>query len=149
MSPSSRALVPYRPRAPSATPSPSRKRTLGALSEMSRVSHKMVIGGRLTRGRCPRIRFLQNLSRFPGVGILLHHDSDTHRKPPRSSDREERLPLDLYPTSLWRTPTMARGSDDPVRLTTMVELGTSDPGSLVKAPTLPLSPLHHFPLFQQ
>jgi hypothetical protein len=145
MSPASRAMVPYQPRALSATPSLSRKRSIGMLRDMSpavspQYQNRLTRFSSLKTGSPPRLQYQEPASLPP-------LDTGSHPRLLPSNILEE-LPLhDRYPISLWHLLIVARGSDEPRPLITIAEVGTCDPGSLARVLALPLSQVLHFHLF--
>jgi hypothetical protein len=125
-------MVLHRPRAQSATPSLARKRSLGMLREMS-PAVSSPFQNRLTRFSSPRIDSLPLLLPFKEPDFLPPRDIDFRQKLPPSNVLEE-LPLhDRYPLSPWHLRIVARGSDEPRRLTTIGEVETSDREILERA----------------
>ena len=142
LSPLSKAMVPYRPRASSSTPTLARKRSLGMLREMSPAVSPQY-QNRLTRFSSLKTGSPRNLQ-FQGPASLPL-DSDIHLRFPPSQDLEELPPLDPCRTSPWHLPIVARGSDEPRRQTTIVEVETSDRGNLEKVQLVHRRPHYPFP----
>ena len=109
MSPMTRALVPYQPRALSATPSPSRKRSLGMLRDMS-PAVSLPCQDRLTRFSSPRLDSLPLPPRFQEPVSHPPRDIDSHRKLRQSNDRDGPPPPGLCLISPWPIPTVVPGS---------------------------------------
>jgi hypothetical protein len=145
ISPLSRAMVPYKPRASSTTPSVSRKRSLGMLSEMSRVSLKMVIGEGLTRCRCQRAHFLMNLYLSPEPGLPRPLDTGSRPRRLPLADLEDPLRYVRCPVSPSPTRILARELAGQRLLITIDEVEMSDRGNLVRVQPVPRRLHHPFP----
>jgi len=105
MSPMSGALVPYQPRAPSATPSPSpsRKRSLGMIRDMS-PAVSSPYQNRLTRFSSPMLDSLPRLPRFQEPVSRPPRDIDSLRR--LRHDRDGLPQHDPCPVSPWQIPTL-------------------------------------------
>ena len=139
MSPMTGALVPYQPRALGATPSPSRKRSLGMLRDMS-PAVSLPFQDRLTRFSTPRLDSRPQVPRSREPASLLH-DIDSLRR--LRHDRDEHPPHDRSPISPWPIPTLVPGSAEPRRLIMIDVDETSDLGSLERDLPPPQSLPHH------